>query len=221
MVNELGAKRLGLSLRIANAEKYFEERDAISHDWYQFMSKTLPEISWLLLPNLGSDIVGYLQKWDIDSVILTGGNDLGSAPRRDETENSILNFAIQKKIPVFGICRGLQVIQNYYGREVRPHNSNLHVGKEHLIQLTQSEFVPKGLDQEYEVNSFHNFGVRKDELADGLEPIALTTDGEWVEGLIHKQHRVGGIQWHPERKEKNPDLSHKLIRSFFALKGEQ
>ena len=48
-------------------------------------------------------------------MVLTGGNDLaalgGDAPERDATENALLDAAESRRLPVIGVCRGMQVIQ--------------------------------------------------------------------------------------------------------------
>ena len=55
----------------------------------------------------------YLNNFSFDGIILSGGNDIGSCIERDDFENQLLKFSISQKIPVFGICRGLQLINIY------------------------------------------------------------------------------------------------------------
>ncbi len=211
------ASKIGLSLRLTQEKKYSEERDALAHDWYEFMAENLPEVSWILMPNIGPRIFSYIKSWNIDGFILTGGNDLGESLLRDETEKHILEFALANKFPAFGVCRGMQMIQHYFGGELKAHADASHIAKNHFIKLVASHLIPQNINKKYEVNSFHNFGVKKADLAAGLEALALTRDGLWIEALAHSNEKVAGIQWHPERKGIDPQLSCQIIRKFFGL----
>jgi gamma-glutamyl-gamma-aminobutyrate hydrolase PuuD len=113
-------KRIGLTMRVVTAEGYTEERDALAWDWHRFLASAFPDACWLSIPNLGNRVDDYIREWRIDGLILTGGNDLGSAPLRDMTERALLGYALENSIPTFGVCRGLQVIQHHFGGAIRP-----------------------------------------------------------------------------------------------------
>ena len=55
-------------------------------------------------------------------IVFTGGNSLvkygGDAPERDETEYAMLKLALEYDIPVYGFCRGMQTILDFYGCEL-------------------------------------------------------------------------------------------------------
>ena len=55
---------------------------------------------------------------------------------RDKTENYLLNFFISKNKPIFGICRGMQMINNYFGGNVEEKQGKKHVNNDHRISLT-------------------------------------------------------------------------------------
>lgn len=180
-----------------------ERRDALDQRWFSFFSECnlLP----ILVPNcleLAKSIVKLLQ---LDGVLLTGGNDLssygGDAPERDETEVYLLECAIRNKIPVFGICRGMQLIQNYYG--VKLSKIDGHVGCKHRVLLN-------GITSE--VNSFHNYGSVEN--ASELEVLGRAEDGV-VEVLKHKEHLIKTIMWHPERNKPFSVDDIKLVKEFF------
>jgi gamma-glutamyl-gamma-aminobutyrate hydrolase PuuD len=187
-------KRIGLTMRVVTAEGYTEERDALAWDWHRFLASAFPDACWLSIPNLGNRVDDYIREWRIDGLILTGGNDLGSAPLRDMTERALLGYALENSIPTFGVCRGLQVIQHHFGGAIRPCPGEAHVSTRHSVRFLQSGSGPT----ERVVNSFHAHGVRADEVADSLQALAVSEDG-WVECVAHRARPIVGVQWHPER----------------------
>lgn len=183
-------------MRVVNAEGYAEERDALAWDWHRFLATVFPDAHWISIPNLGSRVDDYVREWRIDALILTGGNDLGSAPVRDMTENSLLDYAMENALPAFGVCRGLQVIQHHFGGAVRPCPREAHVATRHPVSFLG---FPSGSPSSSRVvNSFHEQGVRADELAAPLQALAVSEDG-WTECLAHRARPIVGVQWHPER----------------------
>ena len=81
-------KRIGISLRVQIIEKYDEKRDTISHDWINFLQKTncVP----ILIPNNLTDIEDYISEMKLDGIILSGGDNIGEFPERDQTEEKKL-----------------------------------------------------------------------------------------------------------------------------------
>ena len=63
--------------------------------------------------------------------MFSGGDDIGKYKLRDDTEEVLLSYAIKKKIPIFGICRGMQLIGKYFN--VKLIKVNNHVKLEHYI----------------------------------------------------------------------------------------
>ena len=86
--------RIGISSRIVNAEKYNEKRDAISHDWPQFLEKINSNI--VFIPNTLSNVEDFLDDIGINGLILSGGDNIGDDNDRDNTENEILKLCYKK-----------------------------------------------------------------------------------------------------------------------------
>jgi len=65
-------KRVAISTRVVRASGYEETRDALSHDWYPFLLQL--GLTPFLIPNLGDQVVDYVDGVDISDVILHGSN---------------------------------------------------------------------------------------------------------------------------------------------------
>ena len=106
---------LGLTMRMTRKEypgADSELRDAIACDWPRFLERALPDMPYIFLPNSGEAIIRYAERLGIDALLLTGGDDWGIFPERDETEPRLFAWAREKNFPIFGVCRGAQVIRS-------------------------------------------------------------------------------------------------------------
>ena len=208
--------RLGLSMRTVDAQGYVEPRDAIAQDWGVFLAAHLPECTWMPIPNLGEGVGAYVEEWGINALVLTGGNDIGDSPLRDATETALLSTGH----PVLGICRGFQMIQCFFGGALTAVDRSVHVAKDHPVETTSAlrAYLNVPMEPLWTVNSYHGSGIRRDALADGLEPLATCADGT-VEAAIDKTHRRLGIMWHPERHSEPTALEIPLIRRFLGVEN--
>lgn len=190
-------ERIGITMRVARAVDYGEARDCIAQDWAGFLSAVLPRTAWMLIPNLGRRVGEYVEKWKLEGFILSGGNDIGENPLRDETERTILDLALHSNRPLLGICRGMQMIQHHLGGRMEECSASRHAGRLHPVEvLPQERFSPPGGNRM--VNSFHHYGVKKEDLSPALRPLAVAEDGI-LEAIYHPKASILGIQWHPER----------------------
>ena len=210
--------RLGLTMRIIDAVNYTEPRDALAHDWGVFMKKVLPQAGWIPVPNLGYDVIDYVKRWQLNGFILTGGNNLFEAKLRDETEFALLEYAIRERLPVLGVCRGMQFMCHYFGQDIFPcPDTSRHVATNHRINLIDSLMQWK---EELQVNSYHEYcaGLAKTFKA-SLLPFAVSEDG-LVEGVKSGDEKLLGIMWHPERINPASRFDEYLIKNFFDQKGD-
>ena len=205
-------KRVELTMRVVRTEAYTEERDAIAQEWSRFLALALPDCQWMPVPNIGAGAVDFVRGWGLDGLILSGGNDLGDSPLRDLTELSLLRCALEGAMPVFGVCRGLQLIQHHLGGAVRPCPREIHVATRHGILCSPSVRNVR----ERTVNSFHAFGVKLDEIAPDLVATAVSEDG-WVEGVMHRSAPIAAVQWHPERNATPDPEDVALLRHALGL----
>ncbi|MBF8190613.1 gamma-glutamyl-gamma-aminobutyrate hydrolase family protein [Nonomuraea sp. K274] len=128
--------------------------------------------------------------------------DLG----RDRLEWAMLDQAIERGLPVLAICRGLQVVNVYFGGELhqdltrtpytiahRPDASRTDLA--HTVAAKSGRLGELFGTDEFGVNSIHKQGVKL--LAESLDATVYSPDG-LIEGLEHSGHRILAVQWHPE-----------------------
>lgn len=207
--------RIGLTMRMSRTEYPggdIELRNAISCDWPIFLARTIREAQYVLLPNMGKDIIPYASGLGVDALIFTGGEDWGVFSARDETETELFAWAKNKHIPALGICRGAQIINIMLGGYLCACEG--HVATRHEIIIHKKNAAAKYAAM---VNSFHRNCITKNGLADGLDAFALAGNGS-VEAYFSKNGKIGGIMWHPERESEEDNPGTYLVRSF--LKGE-
>ncbi len=124
-------------------------------------------------------------------------------PRRAESDLLLLKLAIEMKLPILGICAGMQLINIYFGGSLIQHIDQLdnHLGeKYHEIEILGGRFLAQIYqDKAVTVNSNHHQAVDPKALGKGLRIVAMAEDGiiEAVEADCPQM--LLGIQWHPER----------------------
>jgi anthranilate synthase/aminodeoxychorismate synthase-like glutamine amidotransferase len=97
--------------------------------------------------------------------------------------------------PILGVCLGHQSIGQVYGGDVVRADRLMHGKTSPIHHKGQSVFV--GMPDPFEATRYHSLIVKRETLPDCLDITAWTEEGE-IMGLMHKQHPVHGVQFHPE-----------------------
>jgi putative glutamine amidotransferase len=176
-----------------------------------------------------------------DALILSGGEDIYPGlygkeqdtnrcgtinTYRDSLEFMLYADARRLKMPVIGICRGLQLINVAEGGSLfidLPFDNNsgeLHrIGQEdwsqHFVVISEASEFHKVIGQDsIVVESNHHQGI--DQLASSLQALAVSSDG-LVESVTTKDSKSGfllAVQWHPEWAKRTDEPSRKIAALF-------
>ena len=117
------------------------------------------------------------------------------------------------KIPIFGVCLGMQAMGEAFGGKVVRAPTPMH-GKVSDI-YHEGRTVFKGLPIPFKATRYHSLVVERSSLPDCLEITAITADDGLIMGLSHKQHITHGVQFHPESIAS--EHGHDIIKNFLDM----
>lgn len=175
-----------------------------------------------------------------NGIILTGGEDINPLEyndstniefcgpinfRRDTLERKLFDFAMKNRIPIIGVCRGMQMINvlcggtlygdlpQHLGTEVI-HRNYAEVNHEIYLCDTSKLIFPVGVDT-FLVNSWHHQGLK--DISPNLRVIARSHDGLPEAVVMHKNIHpfVIAVQFHPERLARDNPISIQIKKSFY------
>ncbi|MEP7040343.1 MAG: gamma-glutamyl-gamma-aminobutyrate hydrolase family protein [Chloroflexota bacterium] len=185
---------------------------------------------------------------EMDGLLLSGGADIDPArygeapaganeaePGRDALEDEAFRAAMGSRVPVLGVCRGLQAINVFAGgslvQHLDGHESAAYPSPavtRHRLDLADGSRLATILGEsgDLEVNSYHHQAITADRLAPGLRVSAVADHahvGELVEGVesTDPERWLIGVQCHPERTESSPPVFERLWASFVAACAER
>ncbi|MEU7082895.1 aminodeoxychorismate/anthranilate synthase component II [Streptomyces achromogenes] len=118
-------------------------------------------------------------------------------------------------VPVFGVCLGMQSMQVAYGGVVDRAPELLH-GKTSLVEH-EGKGVFAGLPSPFTATRYHSLAAEPATVPAGLEVTARTQDGI-IMGLRHREHRVEGVQFHPE--SVLTEHGHRMLANWLAECGD-
>jgi len=137
---------------------------------------------------------------------------------RDELEWDLLDLARERRLPVWGVCRGIQVLNVYLGgslwqdlptqapspidhSQTEPKDLLAHTVEVIVPDAPIAERLTHGVPR---VNSRHHQAIRR--VADGFVPVALSPDGLIEAAVLDRDGWwVRGVQWHPENLVALPE----------------
>lgn len=207
-------RRLLVSQRVTEEVRYRERRDALDQRWSQLLF--VAGFATLPVPNQPRLVDPMLGLPGLSGVVLTGGASLavhgGQTPERDETERRLLVGAMDRGLPVLGVCRGMQLIADHLGGALVAVPG--HVGPEHQLRTGGEGPVARAIEAGTWVNSYHELGLVT--CPGSLRPIAHAEDGS-IEAVAHVELAVFGVMWHPERgAAPGPAASVALLHAVFG-----
>lgn len=175
----------------------------------------------------------------LDGVLLTGGGDVDPLffkeeplynlgfidPIRDNFEIKLTRACLYLKIPLLGICRGMQIINIAAGGDIyqdiytQKKDSFDHQQKSergfssHSVEIVEGTLLEDILGaREIRVNSFHHQAVKNIGLNFKVSANSKDNLAEALEGK--EDNFVLGVQWHPEAMWKDDIFSQKIFQAF-------
>jgi microsomal dipeptidase-like Zn-dependent dipeptidase/gamma-glutamyl-gamma-aminobutyrate hydrolase PuuD len=177
----------------------------------------------VIIPVMQNPIVIDKIVQQIDGLIVSGGGDIDAkyfneAPIpesgevnhfRDKYDVTLITAATGRQVPIFGICRGMQVINVVFGgslyQDIKAQYDGFSLNPSQTEErniTTQTAMIRDntilatvtGTDN-LAINSFHHQSVRR--VANGFQEVAFTSDGI-CEAIESEFYDIFGVQWHPE-----------------------
>lgn len=171
----------------------------------------------------------------IDGLVLTGGGDIDPylygeepipslgevSPGRDDYEINLVLAALNRGLPILGICRGIQVVNVALGGTLYQdlsglagilqhyQNSRRQVAG-HKVRIKRDSLLYRTIGlEDLRTNSFHHQAVKA--VAPGLKISAQTSDGT-VEVIESEAKALLAVQWHPESMIRSQPIMLELFR---------
>lgn len=234
LFNSIGCDKGDVSVRAVLISRYYPNNDY--QRWLLHFDSTL--VFYQAYGMEPDSLQTILEQ--VDGLILTGGNDLhpglfgkdsmvtqcGPVDRyRDSLEMALVQHAFERKIPLLGGCRGMQLLNVAKGGSLiidlpTHRNSSIHKqtegDAEHMIYC--HPWLARIVERDSAVvNSNHHQAI--DSLAKGFKVLALAPDSVieafyWEDVSVHPF--VLGVQWHPERMEREDPMAANLARMFLT-----
>ena len=218
-------KKIAITQRVEHISGINERRDCLDQRWFDFAR--LLGVHLIPIPNNLQDVNTFITDLGLEGFVFSGGNNIdceggnskslevdGVAYERDKTEGKVLEWAIQNKAPVVGICRGMQYINVFFGGGLSLVDEDTHVAKEHDISFSDP-LMRTWYTQLGKVNSYHKFGITSSALGKELDVCAQY--GDEIEAFRHHEYPIWGIMWHPERINPLPEADIQLFKYIFNL----
>ena len=199
----------------------------------------------IVLPITASDDAISAQIDLLDALIISGGYDVspslyGQEPhkklhetchKRDSYEIALIEKAVANNIPILGICRGMQLLNVFFGGNLYQDLSCIgesiiqHIQKSditectHSVDLIDDTHLKKIFNSNsIRTNSLHHQAINK--LAEGFKISAVSKDGI-IEGFEKIGHDfLIGVQWHPELMTHREPASLDLFKALINAAGK-
>ncbi len=166
-----------------------------------------------------------------DGLLLAGGGDIAPCAygevnktsfnvdvERDQREFYLLRKFLGAKKPILGICRGLQVINVFFGgtlfQDVKNHSQIGEVDRRIQVQAVKGSFLEETYGSFFTVNCAHHQSIKK--TGRYLKIAAKAEDGV-IEAIECKKYSLIATQFHPERMGTSGLKLFEYFKSFFNL----
>lgn len=169
----------------------------------------------------------------IQGILMPGGADVdpqfygqgrvsqelyGINTTQDESDISLVNYALASQLPFFTICRGTQIANVALGGTLIQHMDEPHINKLSIIEFSNFDADLGISDSSLTVSCFHHQSI--DSLAQGIVALAHADEGH-IEAVRYPSDAWAfGVQWHPEDNYKEVQGQMEIVKTFInAARG--
>lgn len=170
---------------------------------------------------------------DIQGILMPGGADVdpqfygqgrvsqelyGINSTQDESDISLVNYALASELPFFTICRGTQIANVALGGTLIQHMDEPHLNKLSTIEFSNFDADLGVSESSLAISCFHHQSI--DLLAQGITALAYAEEGH-IEAVRYSSDAWAfGVQWHPEDNYKEVDGQLEMVKTFIkAARG--
>jgi len=155
--------------------------------------------------------LSMLKQQNYDLLVLSPGPGRPS----DFGISNTIGAALERKLPIFGVCLGVQAIGEYFGGQLGQLAQPAH-GRPSRIQVRGGRLM-QNLPNEIVIGRYHSLYVERDSVPDVLDVTASTEDGVAM-AIEHKTLPVGGVQFHPESlMSLGGEVGLRIVENAFRL----
>lgn len=206
-------KKIGITQRMMKEQAYREIRDCLDIKWSVYVKEM--GMFPVILPSAYPFSL-YIQEVHLDGVILSGGNNLSSIDaiplnrQRDHYEMAVIRTCLKHEIPLMGVCRGMQLIGEYFGVPLKKVDH--HVALYHTIHIQENSILSMSEFQVQMVNSYHQYALS--DCPQDFQICAISDDGI-IEAMEHTEYKIYTQMWHPEREDEFCEWNIAALKGFF------
>ena len=179
--------------------------DSFTFNLYHYLSSLKTNVDVVRNDKITSkDVI----KKKYDKIVISPG------PGNPSQSGNCLNIvnSLYKKIPIFGVCLGHQIIGQVFGSKIIKTKKLMH-GKTSKI-LSKKQGILKNLPRSFEATRYHSLIIDKKSLSEELEITAQTEDG-LIMGIQHKKYNIHGVQFHPESIKTKIGIN--ILKNFIGI----
>ncbi|HHF7373368.1 anthranilate synthase component I [Legionella bozemanae] len=165
-----------------------DHQDSFVHTLANYFRQTGAEVSTIRFDKA----LQYLQNQKYDLVVLSPGPGKPS----DFNLSQTIAAVISHRIPLFGVCLGLQGIVEHFGGILDVLEYPMH-GKPSIIKVVDDPKLFSGLGECFKAGRYHSLYARLNAMPKELKVTAMSDDGI-VMAISHQQLPIHAVQFHPE-----------------------
>ena len=179
--------------------------DSFTYNLYQYLSELGEEVKTFRNDGITLD---EIEKLAPERIVISPGP---GKPEQAGISNDVIRH-FGERLPILGVCLGLQCIGYAYGGVV-DHAGEIKHGKTSLIHH-DGKGVFTGLPNPFAAVRYHSLAVKKESLPDFLI-ITARTENDIIMGVRHEKYPVEGVQFHPESIMTK--VGKDLLRNFLKM----